>query len=57
MSPCLNYNFIHGQKFWFYEQIEFYPSGGTTFKVIGERFIAIDNLTVGFVDSEVRLLI
>lgn len=41
----------------FYEQIEFYPSGGTTFKVIGEGFIAIDNLTVGFVDSEVRLLI
>lgn len=27
-------------------------SGGTTFKVIGEGFIAIDNLTVGFVDSE-----
>nr|XP_034305137.1 plexin-B2 isoform X1 [Crassostrea gigas] len=29
-------------------------SGGTTFKVIGEGFIAIDNLTVGFVDSEER---
>uniref|UniRef100_K1RRM0 Scavenger receptor class F member 2 n=1 Tax=Magallana gigas TaxID=29159 RepID=K1RRM0_MAGGI len=26
--------------------------GGTTFKVIGEGFIAIYNLTVGFVDSE-----
>lgn len=35
----------------------FFHSGGTTFNVIGEGFVAIDTLTVGIQDSRVRKLI
>lgn len=45
-------------KFYFMSKTFFFlSSGGTTFNVIGKGFIAIDNLTVGILNSEVRLLI
>lgn len=37
--------------------MDFFSSGGTYFSVIGEGLIAIDSLTVGVVDNEVRLFI
>lgn len=45
------------RNFDFMSKLNFYFSGGIIFKVIGEGFIVIYNLIVGFVDSEVRLLI